>query len=599
MRYAWSMLMAMVMLTTGRQSVVAQTIVRQEIRNGVEVVEGVVWPNFRTMSLRLLRGSTSFNHDAEPLQVNYWNDGAKEQFGDAAWIARQGFIPMVFVIKDANENTMCLEYLRLYRRVGGTRTLLQQVDANRIINADQFYYYGGFGTNEIGSPAPGLGDTALFEWELRFRDTFCSATHVSRYFNRVTVAQPLPDLSNWYRTDTHYHTRFTDNIFEFGGFMWMVRQSAEAVGLHVVLLTDHSTDIKTSLNEFGWNQLAAEADSLSDETVLLIPGEELTLDSDQVNQSPGFEDRIHLVASGLTRPLLAPEECCSQNSSGLLWTLRQGMDSVAVQNAVAMAAHPSRTFSVGYGGELTKWSDTNFDIAAAYPQFAGSEFYNEKRTVFNNTVENDDLLYEYDWQANPNWEDVWNEGLRDFMRLVQRYLSPMVRMFGLSGGSDAHGDLGRKYTNQYGITSKVVNDNAIGKVHTLVYSPSGLNQAGILDAIRNRHMVVSDGPAFTVWVDADGDGLTDGTIGGQYAFASDATIRLQGSSLRSEHGQFSQARIYHLTPSAVETTTVVLSGTTLNLTLPGNEYPVSGLWSAVMVNVRTANGFQATTSPIY
>lgn len=548
--------------------------------------------NFRSLSLTAVRDTTRPS-------ASYWNDGAKEQFGDAAWIARHGFIPMVFVIKDANENTMCLEYLRLYRRVGGARTLLQQVDANRIINADQFYYFGGFGTAEIGSPLPAVGDTALFEWELRFRDTFCSLTHVSRYFNRVTVGEPLPNLTNWYRVDTHYHTRFTDNIFEFGGFPWMVRQAAQAVGLQVVCWTDHSTDIKTSLDEFGWNQLQAETDSLSDETVLLIAGVEATCDSDEQNQPLGTEGRIHLVVAGLTRPILAPEECCSQNSSGQLWPLRQVMDSVAVQNAVAMAAHPSRTFSVGYGGELTKWSNANYDIALTYPQFVASEFYNEKRTVFNNPVENDDHLYPYDWVANPDWEEAWKASLWDFFTQVQRNLSPSPRRMGIAGGSDAHGDFANKYTNQYGITGKVANDDAIAKIHTLVYSPSGMTETGILDGMRNFAQVATDGPAFTVWVDSNGDGLNDGTIGREYAFAPEATIQLEGSSLAFEHGPFTLARIYHLTPSAVESTTVTLAGTSLNLVIPAGELVVTGAWSAVVVNVRTANGYQATTSPIY
>lgn len=590
-----SLLATISLLAVGNQSAWAQPVVREYVQNGVEVVEEIISPNFRSLSLTALRDSTR-------LSTSYWNDGAKEQFADAAWIVRHGFIPMVFVVKDANEVCMVFDYLKLYRRVGGTRTLLYADEADTTISSDQHYIFGGFGTGDIGPPVPTVGDTILFEWELRFRDCGCpfgSCWKVSRYFNRVTVGQPLPNLTNWFRTDTHYHTRFTDNIFEFGGFMWMVRQSAEAIDLDVVCLTDHSTDIKTTLNEFGWSQLLAEADSLSDGTVLLIPGEELTLDSDEMNQAPGQENRVHQVVFGLTRPLLAPEECCSQNSSGLLWTVRQGMDSVAVQNAVAMAAHPSRTFSVGYGGSLTKWSDTNFDIAATYPQFIGSEFYNERRTVLNNPVENDDHLYPFDWTSNPNWEDVWNEGLRDFYRLVQRYLNPTPRKFFLAGGSDAHGDFDNKYTNQYGITSKVANDDAIGKVFTLVYSPSGLNQVGILDGMRQGAMVMSDGPAFTVWVDADGNGASDGTVGGSYAFESDATVRLQGSCLIGEHGQFTLARMIHLTPSAVETTTVNLSGTPINLTLPAGQYAAPGAWSALIVQVRTQNGYQAVGSPIY
>lgn len=544
---------------------------------------------FRTLGFNRPKTTT-------PFQPDYWNTGAKEIFGDASWIARNGVFPVVFMVKDASQNPVCNMVVKTYRRIGGSRFLIETISVGDI-SFDQFYLFGSYGFASLPGGAPAVGDTVLFEWEATYNDNLlCAASHTSRYFNRITVGQALPAIANMYRTDTHYHTRFTDNIFEFGGFMWMVRFAAEVIGLQAVCITDHSTDIRTSANEFGWNQLLAEADSLGDELVMLIPGEELTVDSNESNEFP--DNRIHLLAIGLTRPLLAPEECCSQNTSTQLWTLRQGLDSVAVQSAVTIAAHPSVNFSVGYGGQLTTWSSTNFDIASTYNDFAGSEFYNERKTVLNNPVENDDHVYDYDWTPDPNWEASWNQGLTDFFGLIKRNLSP-VRPFGLYGGSDAHGDFSRKYTNQYGITGRVTNDNAIGKVHTLVYSPSGLNQAGITGGLRNRQTVMTDGPAFTVWADPNGDNIADGTIGGLYAFGLNAKLRLEGGSLSGEHGPFTQARVYRVKPTGVDTTIVGLSGTALNLTLTASQYPIPGSWCALIINVRTQKGYQATSSPIY
>jgi len=536
---------------------------------------------------------------AEPLGTSYWNTSGKEQFGDAQWIARTGIIMYLFVVKDATLNRVCGMTVNLYRSVTGSRYLLKTFDVGDIAY-DQYYLYGGLNVSSLPGPTPAVGDTVLLEWEATFSDwaNLCIRTITSRYYNRVTIGQPLPSLANWYRTDTHYHTRFTDNLFEFGGYVPMVCRSAEMVGLDVVCITDHSTDIRTTSDAFGWNQLIAEADSLSGiSLVLLIPGEELTLDTNESNET--VDDRIHLLAIGLTRPLLAPELCCTENWSTQLWTLRQGLDSVAVQNAVALAAHPSSTFSVGdFGGELAYWSTTNFDIASTYGQFIGSEFYNERSTVLNRSIPNENLVYGYDWTANPSWEDPWNEGLGDFFALVRRNLGP-VRPFALAGGSDAHGDFSRKYSNRYGVFSPFVNDDAIGKVHTLVYSPSGRNRDGVLAGIRNRQMVMTDGPTFTVWVDTNGDGTVEGTVGAQYAFGANAKVRLEGGSLAGEHGVFTEARFYLVTPTAVETTTVALSGTALNTTLSASQYEKPGTWSALIINVRTAKGYQATTSPIY
>lgn len=558
------------------------------VLNGVEVTHGNPVPGFRSVGL------TRIERRAQPLGAQYWNTAAKELFGDAPWITRSGVFPVVFVVKDASQNPICNLTVSVYQHVGPARYPVQTVPVGSV-NFDQFYLTGGFSLSNLPVAVNAPGDTALIEWEATYQDNLCFSAHVSRYYNRITRGQPLPELANWYRTDTHYHSRFTDNLFEFGGMLWMVRYAAEVVGLRAVCLTDHSTDIRTTANEFGWQQLLAEADAYTDDLVVLIPGEELTVDSNESNDFP--DNRIHLLAAGLTRPLLAPEECCSENSSPQLWTLRQALDSVSVQGGVALAAHPSATFGVGYGGELTRWSDTNFDIAGTYPVFVGAESFNERRTVLDRSIPNDDEVYGYDWVPNSAWPDAWNASLADFCAQVRRSLDPL-RPLALAGGSDAHGDFGRKYTNRYGITGRVVNDNAIGKVHTLVYSPAGLSRNGILDGMRNRQMVMTDGPAMTVWVDGDGNGTNDGTVGGQFALAPEAVLRLDGGCLAAEHGQFSEARVIHLTPAGIDTMAYVLSGTTLNAVLPAGQYPVA-TWSALIVQVMTQNGYQAVGSPIY
>src|SRR5437899_2927928 len=56
--------------------------------------------------------------------VEYANTSAKEEYGDAPWVTRNGNIPLVFIVKDANEDAMCFDYLRLYRDVGAARTLI-------------------------------------------------------------------------------------------------------------------------------------------------------------------------------------------------------------------------------------------------------------------------------------------------------------------------------------------------------------------------------------------------------------------------------------------------------------------------------------------
>ncbi|MBI5467241.1 MAG: T9SS type A sorting domain-containing protein [Candidatus Kerfeldbacteria bacterium] len=525
---------------------------------------------------------------AMPYGLNYANTSAKEEYGDAPWVTRNGQIPMVFVVKDANDNEMCFTYLRLYRNVGASRTLLAEDNAARMISSDQTFWTIDLTTALFGAT---VGDTVLFEWELQFSDALCTQSHLNHYFNRVAVGAPLPNLAGWYRVDTHYHSELTDNIFEFGGHLVTVARAAQAVGLQAVCLTDHSTDILPA----EWDTLAARAARFSTGSFRFIPGTELTVDSDESNQTP--DNRIHLLAIGLTRALPAPEECCTDNSSGQLWTLRRGLDSIAVQSGVAFAAHPSSNYSVGFGGNLAVWSTANWDAALDYPVFIGSEFFNERRTVFPNTSVTEDYIYPYGWQTNTAWESTWQGGLGQYLGLLQTHLEPL-RPLALAGGSDAHGDLSYKTTNQYGTIQLAANDDGIGKVHTLVYAPVGLSQPNIINGLRLGSTVMSDGPALAVTVDRDGNGTSEGTVGGMFALLPAAQLHIVATSL-NEFGTFTSGRILRVTPTSLDTITFGVAGFNVNTTVPAYALAEPGHWSAVLVEIRTSAGYRAMSSPVY
>lgn len=535
--------------------------------------------------------SVRFGHPSGRIgvfRVDYANTSAKEEYGDAPWVTRNGSLPLIFVVKDAGENVMCFDYLRLYRDVGAARTLIAADETDKTITADQVFWTVDLTTDLFGAA---VGDTLLFEWELQFSDNFCLSSHLNHYFNRVLVGAPLPTLADWKRVDTHYHTEYTDNIFEFGGHLVTVAKAAQAVGLDAVCATDHSTDLGSA----DWDSLTARSNRFSTDNFLFIPGEELTVDSDETNQFP--DDRIHLLAIGLDRRLAAPEECCAENSSSQLWTLRQALDSVTVQNGVAMAAHPSANFTVGFGGSLAVWSPQNWAIGLTYPVFVASEFFNERKTVMNNTSVTEDYIYPYGWQPNADWEAAWRGGMNQYLSLVQTHLNPLCPL-ALAGGSDAHGDLAYKTTNQYGTIQLTANDAGIGKVHALVYAPGGLTQAGLLDGMRQGAMVMSDGPAFTMTVDRDGNGSSDGTVGGMFALTPSAQLNLTGASI-AEFGTFTVCRIIRVTPGAVETTFVPVSGWAVNAQVSAYTLAAPGQWTAVLADLRTANGYRAVTSPVY
>lgn len=525
---------------------------------------------------------------ADVFRTDYANTSAKEEYGDAPWVTRNGNIPLVFVVKDANEDNMCFTYLRLYRNVGAVRELVAEDATPRTISTDQTYWSLELPTSLFDLA---VGDTVLFEWELQFNDAFCTRSHLNHYFIRVSIGQPLPNLAGWWRADTHYHTQYTDNVFEFGGYIPTVAKAAQSIGLHAICVTDHSTDLTPA----NWDSVVSKSTAASHAGFLMIPGLELTLDSNESNDLP--DDRIHLLAIGLSRLLPAPEECCVTNSSSQLWTLRRGLDSVTVQNAVAMAAHPASNYSVGFGGNLAIWSATNWDVAATYTAFIGSEFFNERKVKSNNTAVTEDYIYPYGWQSNPNWETTWQGGMVQYLGRLMGSLSPL-RPLALAGGSDAHGDLGYKTTNQYGTINLAANDDALGKVHSVIYAPAGLSRSNVINGIRQGAVVMSDGPIAVMTVDLDGNGSDEGTVGGQFALSSTSLLRLRGNSL-NEFGNFTSLRLLRVTPAGIDTIPLAASGLSFNQTYPAYSLATPGVWTAVLLEARTANGFRSVTSPMY
>ncbi len=520
--------------------------------------------------------------------IDYANGSAKEEYGDAPWVTRNGNIPLIFVVKDADESNMCFSYLRLYRNVGAARTLIAEDATARTINADQTFWTVDV-TTSLFSLA--VGDTALFEWELSFRDNFCFSSHLNHYFNRVLVGAPLPTIAGWRRIDTHYHTEYTDNVFEFGGHMVTVAKAAQAVGLDAVCLTDHSTDITSA----DWDSVSARATRFSTSNFLCIPGEELTVDSDEINQSP--DNRLHLLAIGLSRWLPAPEECCADNTNSQLWTLRQGLDSVTVQNGVALAAHPAENYAVGYGGGLAVWSNQNFAVGYTYPVFVGSEFYNERKTVMPNSSVTEEYIYPYGWQPDPNWDATWQGGLTQYLGQLQTHLNP-VRPLALAGGSDAHGDMSYKTTNKYGTINLSANDDALGKVHSLVYVPGTLNTANVLSALRQGQVSMSDGPVAAMNVDRDGNGFSDGITGGSFVVTPSGALQLQGQSI-TEFGSFSTVRLIRVSATRIDTTFIAVGGLSFSTTIPVYNLIATSGWTAVLLETRTSNGYRSVTSPVY
>lgn len=403
-----------------------------------------------------------------------------------------------------------------------------------------------------------------------------------QYYLKVRIAEKLPRIPGWQIVVGHVHTDGSDDPYHWGGPVQFLELSARAHGHDVVLVADHSPD----LTDADWTYLVSECATHSGNGLLILPGIELTLAS-----SGG---RVHMVAYGLSRVLKAPETCCGVDNAGSLWPIQRGLDSLVVQGGVGMAAHPQRNQTIPFG-DLTVWGPAEIATAMAYPRtaFAGFDWMSERTTVYPVDITEEYWNPHPTFQTNPNWEQYWNDGHVQFQGILRDYPD---RPVAIGADTDAHGDHNFKGVNITGNTQAT--DASYGRVHMLVYSPGGPTQAGVLNGIRDGAIVGTDGPALVFTVDTDGDGASNGTIGGIFALEQDATFRVEGRST-AEFGNFTALRVFRTTPAGTETTAVNVSGLQFMTTLPAYGYGRPGGRTAVHMEVRTSRGYRAVTSPVY
>jgi hypothetical protein len=356
-------------------------------------------------------------------------------------------------------------------------------------------------------------------------------------------AGPLPQITGWYRGDMHYHSSFTDNAAERGHPLEVTRQAALHTGLHWVVLADHSTD----LNPERFAQELEEVRKLRDDQVQFIRGEELTTTSGKDT----LLNSLHLVA------LPSPDDpdrgfSAGEGGDAVITTgdgspaspampLRAALERVAAAGGFAYAAHPFDPVSpVLRGGE---W-DLAIDFLAPdgrslAPALVGLEPWNRATTVTAGDARDPYCLrrgadpahcFQPDDQANHfmrlerGIERGWRPLLARGLGGGESAASPLFKVF-IAAGSDAHGDFNYEATmDSVDFLSKpsrglagYAEDNALGKLTTVVYCPQGMGARGenVLRALRAGQSVISNGPLLVAAIDADGDGKPDILPGGE------------------------------------------------------------------------------------
>jgi hypothetical protein len=345
------------------------------------------------------------------------------------------------------------------------------------------------------------------------------------FYLRVDLkAPPLPHLPGWYRGDVHYHCDYTDNPAERGYPLSVTKQTALHAGLDWLILTDHSTDL--SVEQYA--QELQEVQKYRDGRLMLIRGEEVTTASGK----PTLLTTVHMVAlpspdnpeKGFPNPSNPSEDVILTGDGSVASAalpIKEALARIVAAGGFAYAAHPFDPIT-----PLMRGGSWDLDADFLAPEgkrlqagLVGLEPWNRATMATADDARDPYCLhrdadpkacFQPDLQANQyarlekgierGWRPLLQRGLQapgDSMR------GPGFKVF-LAAGSDAHGDFNYEATldvvDFLGKPSRSLSgyaeDNALGKISTLVYAPEGMGPRGenILRALQSGHSVLSNGP---------------------------------------------------------------------------------------------------------
>ncbi len=488
--------------------------------------------------------------------VEYDNTLAKDFIMDAPWrvIDENTAIPVTIILKDCDvDDIRELHWIRVWDVTGGGSALLWDHDFNdeRIgddPSEDNFWTY--ITTVTEGHPSLpdgtsltpanlgyGSGDDVGLKVSVYYKDDWFNYTE-TRYL-RVNVGNgQFPWPADWYGGDTHYHTMYTNNLYEFGAPLPAVKLTAVAVGLHWLTVSDHSCDLDetgdgnysyatqqwectiqsssgattvyrdNTIHGSSWGALGADVSDLDSPEFRLYRGVEINLSS---IDSDSWEKTLHAL-------FYNPNYINSPYSGAIgerpvFPTLPVGLDMLAV-DGFAYAAHPMDDLSAEWAGldfgiNGAVWGDEDLAIALLREKFRGIQAFNTRPTRYSDDQNNPWS----DFDAGITPDDPYPAELLAGVTLwdqllVEELASGQSRKFFFSGGSDAHGDF--NYSS-YMSLDNYATDNAMGKVQTVVYVSGefGIDNLPpmieIMEALRAGRSVVTDGPFLEIGLDRDDD----------------------------------------------------------------------------------------------
>lgn len=461
---------------------------------------------------------------------DYPGTSYKDFCADAPWRVKSldTKIPLILTIKDADANDCIVDTIQIwvYDKVNNRDLLIHRSILGGLnVSTSRWEYLWEVSVNDLNSAPYNLAitvfDTLIFHVRLSFRDNVVSE-YFTQYLNVFVGTGGFPSFENWYSGDSHFHSEFTNNAYEFGATIKAISKATSALGLDWITITDHSCDFPAV--GVGFQALQDSINKYNDSSsCLMIRGEEVTIDNNNTNNL--VDDKIHLLVYNKNLFIRGPENyfTFTNDNSGNLTTLSNALNQNL--NSIAYASHPYDEMDIFLGGSfignLLSWSQNNYNEALLHrDNFRGLEFWNTKEFFtkdvddysinpfpFSQNSENKISYYKSHLVlAESNWIQMLKNDLNSF--------TSDKKLFALAG-SDAHGDLNYQTYSSSGVSAS---DNAIAKVRTLAYLPNGKTLDNVLVALKNGSTILSDGPVIVFDIDMNGNGNINPS------FAEDAHI---------------------------------------------------------------------------
>lgn len=423
-------------------------------------------------------------------------------------------IPLFLFIKDADRYPVKLEKVRI-QIAKRDQSSDERIERELLLEVAESFSSQTFQLLPEFFPTTGIYEiTAELRYEangkkkLLVQDNYRMISHEP--FEIYIADEHLPSFKDWRWGDLHLHSNFTDDQVEFGSPIAETVQCARSLGLRFLAVTDHSFDLSDgSVSNTKWEALLAEIQDVGQKNndFVVLSGEEV---------STGNKDNrnVHCL-------LLGNRKFYPGSGDGA----RKLLDN-------------KPTFSLRDLLKRVRGEDRQTITAAAHP---GDIPPLSQRLVLNRghwgfaDLKDDNLDY---------WQILNGKLDRFFLKSLEGWKAALLsgQRIGILAGTDAHGNFNCFRQIKIPLIKMVKHrQQLLGMTRSGVFIEGRMSPDVLLEALRKKRVVVSNGPIITIEILQGGRVFH---IGDTIAVDRVASVHLRAAS-STEFGTLQKIYLYN------------------------------------------------------